>query len=149
MKSGRKKGCIPWNKNKAFGLYGTAFYRAWVNMKTRCTNRKTTDYINYGGRGIIICDEWKNFEGFYKDMYLTYKVGLTLDRVNNNGNYSKENCRWVDRKIQASNRRSNRLLNFNGVEKTLTEWANFLKIKRSTLAQRYYVYNWSIEKCLK
>ena len=117
-------------------------------MKRRCYNKNCSDYPRYGGRGIIVCSEWQSFKGFLNDMEKTFKKGLTLDRINNNGNYELKNCRWTTRKIQAINRRNTKFFEFNGLKKTLTDWAKYIGIKRSTIAQRFYVYKWSIEKCL-
>lgn len=113
-------------------------------MKTRCTNEKVNCFKNYGGRGINFCDKWETFGGFFDDMYLSYKDNLTLERVDNNGNYSKENCRWATKKEQARNRRTTNLIR----GKTLAEWSEILGIKRSTLAQRFYVYGWSVDRVL-
>lgn len=101
-------------------------------------------YKIYGGRGITYHNDWCLFKNFYHDMISNYKDNLTLDRIDNNGNYCKENCRWITMKENCRNKRNNNLL----YGKTLSEWSNLLKIKRSTLAQRYYVYGWSIDKTL-
>lgn len=120
---------------------------AFRNMHQRCFNKKIPDYCNYGGRGITICCKWMTLEGFIEDMLDSFKEGLTLDRVDVNGNYCKENCRWVTRKVQGNNTRRNRYIEYNGVIKTLSEWGEYLKIKSSTLRQRYYVYKWSLDRC--
>lgn len=82
-------------------------------------------------------------------METTHEEGLHLDRINNNKGYSKQNCRWTDAITQNNNRRNNRLFEFMNKKLTLSQWARELGINRSTLAQRFYVYNWSIEKTLK
>jgi hypothetical protein len=123
-------------------------YQAWCNMKSRCDNPNYTNYQLWGGRGISYDSRWKIFENFAEDMYSTYKKGLTLDRIDNNSNYSKENCRWATRKEQNNNRRDNVLIEYKGISDTLLNWANYFKIKRSALAQRIYVYKWSIERAL-
>lgn len=127
------------------------FYRAWVNMKSRCGNKNTKDFNRYGGRGICVCDNWKEFDGFISDMLEKYYDNLTLDRIDNNGNYCKENCRWVTRTIQANNTRNvekaQRFL-FNGEILTIKEWAERFGIKRSTLYMRLNKYNFSINDAL-
>jgi hypothetical protein len=125
-------------------LYGTSIYGSWYNMKTRCNNPKSTNYKQWGGRGIKVCDEWNLFAGFLKDMQDSYFQGASIERIDNDGNYCKENCKWATRKEQCRNRGNNLFIK----GKTLSEWSEILGVKRSTLAQRYYVYNWSVDKCL-
>jgi hypothetical protein len=86
-------------------------YMAWTNMKTRCDNPNCTQYKWYGGRGISYCVAWKDFEHFYNDMFSSWQEGLTLDREDTNGNYNKDNCRWVTRQVQAENRNARGYLN--------------------------------------
>lgn len=117
-------------------------------MKYRCDNVNNSSYINYGARGITYTPKWKTFSGFLDDMEQSWEDGLTLDRIDVNGPYCKENCRWTDRKQQAINRRNTKLFKHKGQQKTLTDWSDELGIKRSTLAQRIYVYGWSVERAL-
>jgi hypothetical protein len=91
------------------------------NMKKRCDNPNCPDYKNYGGRGIRYCDKWKTFEGFWEDMQEGYSDELTLDRKDVNKGYSKDNCRWVNRYVQANNTRVNRLFEYNGQKLTLRQ----------------------------
>ena len=130
-------------RNKTHPLYIT-----WKLMRQRCLNPKATSYNSHGGRGISICDEWNDFKTFANDMESGYKPGLTLDRIDNDGNYSKQNCRWATKKQQANNRRKQKLVEFMGKRQTLTDWAKELGFNRSTLHQRFYVYKWSVEKVL-
>lgn len=121
------------------------------NMHTRCENPKDIGFHRYGGRGIVICNEWKNFDNFYNDVSPTYRSGLTLDRINNNGNYCKENCRWITKKEQARNTRNierAKHFTYKGITKTIREWAETVGIKRKTLSMRLLGYNWTIEKSL-
>lgn len=120
-------------------------------MKTRCFNKNRKDYFRYGGRGITVSKEWLIFKNFENDMLSTYKIGLTLERIDNNKGYFKNNCRWITKQEQALNTRNvekaKRFL-VNGVLKTIRELANEFNIKRSTLYMRLVYYEWSIEKAL-
>lgn len=87
------------------GLYNTKLYRLWNGIMQRCTNPNRIDYINYGGRGITVCDRWKNPKNFVEDMQSDYKQGLTIDRINPNGDYNPDNCRWTTKKVQSRNTR--------------------------------------------
>jgi len=134
--------------NYDISLYQTPIYRSWYNMKTRCYNIKCKHYSRYGGRGIKVCERWMTFEGFLKDMQYSYKEGLQLDRINNDGNYEPSNCRWTTSKVNSRNRSSNRLITHNGVTKTVAEWAEGSGIKSSLFRQRLYVNKMSMDECL-
>jgi len=129
-------------------LYQTGIYRSWASMKARCNRKTSHDYKNYGARGIKVSPKWESFAGFYEDMKDEYANGLSIERINNDGDYFKGNCKWATKKEQARNRRTTHLFEFNGKKQILTQWAEDLKIARSTLAQRFYVYGWPIEKVL-
>jgi hypothetical protein len=122
---------------------------AWKNMKQRCLNPNDPRYKYYGARGIKICDKWLYFDGFLEDMESGAKPGLTLDRIDNNGNYCKKNCRWVTMKEQNCHKRWNRKITLNGITKNLHQWSDSLGIKRSTITQRIDYYGWSIDRALR
>lgn len=99
-KCGDKQGSIT---NTKHGMHQSKTYGIWRAMIQRCTNPNTTHYNRYGGRGIKVCDRWRKFENFFDDMAVK-PPGLTLDRIDNNGDYCKENCRWVTHKENCNNR---------------------------------------------
>ena len=152
MDEKQKEGYHPWNEGKTMGLgIRHPFYQVWVNIKTRCYNPKYCLYHRYGGRGIAVCGEWKVFKNFYKDMFSSYKRGLSLDRIDNNKGYFKENCRWATAKEQANNTiKIERALRYTylGITKTIKEWAEIIGIKRTTLDKRLRVYKWPIGRAL-
>lgn len=138
------------------GLYGTKFYNTWANIKKRCKGL-VKESPNYKRMSIGYDPRWESFENFYIDMFDSFMEyagsnrknrNISIDRIDNTGGYSKQNCRWADPKTQTRNRSSNRVIEYNGIRKCLTDWAVEVGIKRSTLAQRYYVYKWDIAKCL-
>jgi hypothetical protein len=129
--------------------YNTELGIKWRTMKGRCFNPKAMGYHNYGGRGIKICDEWMIFANFYEwSIASGYAEGLTIERIDNDGDYCPENCKWVTRQEQANNRRTNRPLTLNGVTKNLGQWAIGLGISKGALKQRIDKYHWSIEDAL-
>jgi len=141
-------GCLGKSKRletlTTHGMAGTRIYQIWKGMHKRC---KDTSRKDYHGRGIIVCDEWLTFEQFYKDMGPTYRDDLSIDRINNDGNYSSNNCRWATRSIQNSNSRRNIMLTLRGKEVTLTQAANELSLAPRTLWKRINS-GWGIEKAM-
>ena len=125
---------------KQHGYYGTKTYKSWSEMLYRC--RKVGKKY-WHDKGVTVCDSWLDFRNFIKDMG-EKPPKTSIDRINNNGNYCKENCRWATQKMQCRNKNNNTLIK----GKTLSEWSEILGIKRSTLAQRYYVYGWSVDRVL-
>ena len=136
------------------GMSKAHFYRIWYRIFRVCNKPNHEKYLFYGGRGIKCF--WKSFEEFQDDMYESYlehykiygHLNTTIERVNNNGNYCKENCRWATRKEQARNRRNRKVITFNNQTKSITEWAEIKKIPKIALWLRLYRRNWSIEKSL-
>ena len=117
-------------------------------MLERCRNPKSISYKNYGGRGIVVDQRWvENFENFYADMGDPPTEGHTLDRRDNNGNYTKSNCRWSTKIEQANNRRNSNRLEWNGTIQTLAEWARQLNLAESTLRSRLRL-GWSVDETL-
>jgi len=116
-------------------------------MRNRCNNPNCPRYDDYGGRGIKVCDRWRLYRNFYADMG-DKPNEMTLDRIDNNGNYELNNCKWSTIKEQMNNKRNNRLFDIDGHTKTLAQWTEISGLKKSTVSQRFYAYNWSIIEAL-
>jgi len=112
-------------------------HMAWIAMNSRCNNPKNKRYDIYGGRGIRVCERWgSSYENFLEDMGLLPDSGLQIDRIDNDGNYEKTNCRWATTIQQANNKSSNRNITAFGKTQTLQEWSRETGIKRETIAMR-------------
>ena len=146
LKNGNTKSCGCFKVAKCIDMHtkhnlnNTKIYRIFYGIKDRCNNHKNHAYCNYGGRGIAICNEWKDdFQSFYNwSMANGYEEGLTIDRIDNDGNYCPENCRWTTRIEQQSNRRVNLYVYLNGKKMTITELARITGENRETLRRRYH-----------
>lgn len=126
----------------------SAEYETWQGVLKRCTNPRSKSYRYYGGRGITVCDRWlESFENFLADMG-PRPAGKTLDRIDNNGSYCPENCRWATAKQQARNKGSNRLITWRGDTKTLVEWSEETGFSYRLLKQRIRKLGWPIERAL-
>ena len=143
VKNGHTKSCGCLGKH---GMSNTRVYNSWNAMKRRCYNKNDKDYKRWGGRGITVCDEWLSFINFYSDMGERPEK-MTLDRINNDLGYSKENCKWSTQKEQTNNTRRNVFLTFNNKTLTVSQWAEELEISKFTLFERIR-RNWNIEKIL-
>ena len=127
------------------GLTRTPEFYIWRTMKARCYNPKQQAYPRYGGRGITICDEWiDSVETFYKDMGARPTPKHQLDRIDNDGNYSRNNCRWATPLINSNNRSTNRLITFNNETLTEAQWCKRAGIGRGNVAKRL-AKGWSVE----
>ena len=158
LKSGRSRSCgcfqmevarLAGQYSVSHGMSRTRLYSEWKSMKARCYKKSGKDYFNYGGRGITVCPEWRDSFEAFRDWAMAngYRDDLTLDRKDSNGPYSPENCRWATGKEQANNKRSSRLVSFNGETKTIAQWAESSGIGVQTI--RYRLDNgWSVERAL-
>lgn len=149
LKSGHTKSCGCTNKRRTtHGKSNTRLFKVWTSMKQRCQNENDSKYNDYGGRGIKVCEEWSDFDCFFLwSSNNGYKEGLTIDRINNDGDYAPGNCRWTTRKIQMSNRRNTIYLEYNGEKRSLSEWSDIVGVKRKTLDSRYRK-GWTEERIL-
>jgi len=131
------------------GLYKTKLYHVWEKMKSRCNNPSNRNYPDYGGRGIFIGNEWNDFLPFYQwSLKNGYKEGLTIDRINNDGGYSPDNCRWITRTENANNKRNNHWIEWNGENKTVAQWARLLDMKYATLFARLFISKMSLDEAM-
>lgn len=126
------------NRDNAHHKAGTRLYSIWAGIKERCFNSNHKNYDRYKGRGITMCDEWKDdFMSFYNWAIKNgYKNGLTIERINNDGNYSPANCRWATREEQANNTSRNHFIVFNGEKHTIADWAKKFDIDYKRLNNR-------------
>lgn len=130
----RSCGCL---SGELHGMTKTPEYRTWHHMNERCSNPNNRTYKNYGGRGIFVCEQWRNsFTTFYKDMGPRPSSKHSIDRINNNGNYEPGNCRWATIKEQNGNTRYNHVITFNNQTMIVTDWAKQLGIGCAALISR-------------
>lgn len=131
------------------GLSETPEYIAWACMIHRCHNPQNRRYASYGGRGITVCDRWRSsFLMFLRDVGKRPSEGMTLERVDNNGNYEPLNCRWASQQEQAYNRRDNRIVIIGGLARPISWWSKTAGIRGTTLSGRLKA-GWSPERLLQ
>lgn len=146
LRSGHVKSCGCLSKESTairsttHGMYGSPTHKAWIGMKARCNNPNIKHFKHYGGRGIKVCKQWNKFESFYKDMG-EKPEGLTLERIDTNGNYEPSNCKWATWKEQERNRTNNRLITYRGKTQCLAAWAEEKEIVYSALLWRLDKYS--------
>lgn len=135
------------NRKTTHNLTNTPLYAEWARIKRRCYNKNMKCYKDYGGRGITVCKEWLNDPASFIEWSKShgYHEGLSLDRIDNNGGYSPDNCRWTTKKVQANNTRRNHYITFNKETHTLSEWSEKMNINYSVLKYRIKS-GWSVEK---
>lgn len=121
------------------GMYHTKFYNTWRSMTTRCRGTCGEDSkTKYRDKGITVCEKWQSFKGFYEDMYSSYIEGLTIDRIENDKGYYKENCRWATPTQQANNRGNTVRIEYNGENLTMREWSDKTGTPFYIIRNRYY-----------
>lgn len=129
-------GCAKKGLRKTHGKTKTAVYITWMNMKERCRNPHVKRYEQYGGRGISVCERWQSFEQFFEDMGDLPFSGAQIDRIDNDGNYTPENCRWTDRKQNSRNKRSNIVVEYHGRKMCAAELAELTNMHAGILRYR-------------
>lgn len=151
LKSGNTKscGCLIKEINSSKTQHTKEkLYYVWAGMKSRCNNPNANGYEDYGGRGITVCDEWNGEHDYINfkiwAMNNGYEEGLSIDRIDVNGNYEPNNCRWVTQKIQTRNMRNNLNITYKGETHVLQDWAEILNINPNTLYHRIYTLHWNI-----
>ena len=135
---------------KTHGAYKTRIYQTWLGMKGRCYNERNSRYPNYGGRGITVCEEWRDSFEAFRDWAMAngYRDDLTIERKDVNGDYCPENCCWATQKEQQNNRSNNLMLTHNGKTQTITQWAKETGINEMALRSRIKKLNWTPERAL-
>lgn len=128
----------------------TRLHRIWLGMKDRCNNPNNPRYSDYGGRGICVCDNWNCSYESFRDWSLLngYEQHLSIDRIDVDGNYEPQNCKWSTNKEQQNNMRTNKLLTYKGETHSISEWSEITGINKSTLSKRINRSGWSVEKAL-
>ena len=153
--SGKTISCGCYQKENAskssikHGMKNTRLYQCWRNMKSRCYNPNSTEFYLYGGRGIVVCEEWHSFEPFYEwAMTNGYRIDLTIDLIDNNGNYEPGHCRWSTPQEQALNRSTKVMITFNGVTKHISEWDKDIGATKSGRVRARLNAGWDIKKAV-
>ena len=152
LRTGRTLSCGCLGKEKRKQVYtkhnmtGSPTFIIWVSMKQRCFNPNQSDYLCYGGRGITVCARWLSFPNFLEDMGERPK-GLSLDRIDNDGNYAPENCRWATRTEQANNMRSNCNITVNNKTHTIAEWESIQGFSKGVIGYRIR-HGWTPKKAI-
>lgn len=157
LKSGATQSCgcfqreVAAKANFSHGLHGTRLYSIWQGMNARCYRKTNISYKHYGGKGIIVCDEWRDdFQAFYDwAMANGYRDGLTLDRIEGTKGYCPDNCRWVTWKKQGNNTARNRVIQYRGEAHTMAEWSDILHMDYWLLSGRINELGWSVEKAFE
>ena len=139
-------GCFHKSKITSHGLYKSVHYSRWQNMVSRCNNPKSTAYMNYGGRGIKVCEAWMNVERFIEDLPEGYFDGAEIDRIDNDGDYEPGNVRWSSPGDNCDNRRTGRLITAHGKTQSLRKWAEETGIDERLIWSRIESLGWSDER---
>lgn len=151
--SGKSRSCGCYNsdvvveRNTIHGLSSSSEHMIWCSLLQRCTNPRHVRYADYGGRGITVCESWLKFENFYADMGPRPSKDRSLDRIDNDGPYCKENCRWATRKEQNNNTRANKLVTHGDLTMTISQWSVIYGVPSSVISYRLR-NGWAVEESL-
>jgi len=154
IRDGRVKSCgclhdiLPIKHGQAKNGERGLTYRTWSNIRRRCLNPNAHEYESYGGRGIRICDRWEDFAAFVEDMGERPSQRHSIDRIDPEGDYTPDNCRWATPKQQGRNRRNNRTLTYKGETLCLSEWSERIGISLNAIASRLDVCGYTVEEAL-
>lgn len=159
LKTGATVSCGCWKieRTTKHGLSKTRLSGVWSKMKSRCNNNKAKDYKWYGAKGVFVCKEWENnFKEFYDwSIGSGYMVGLSIDRINQDGPYTPENCRWISIKDQQNNKKNNRVIKYNGSDYNLVTAIRMFSnefhpgVTESLVRSRISGYGWDFSKAIK
>lgn len=147
-------GCLRFDNvppNKTHGMSETVTFNTWSRMLDRCYNKNNKSHHNYGGRGIQVCLRWQGpsgFVNFLEDMGERPSEKHSLDRIDNEGHYAPNNCRWATRLQQANNKRNNVILEYKGEKRTMGEWSRIVKIPIALIWDRIFVRHWDVSDAL-
>lgn len=140
-------GCLVRESNGSHLMSGTPTYNAWRAMIDRCSRPSHKQYARYGGRGITVAHEWQRFDGFLANMGVC-PDGLSLDRIDNDGNYEPGNCRWATNFVQSNNTHWNVFYELHGERKTVSQWARQYGLKPITIKNRIRLLGWTVENAI-
>lgn len=159
LMNGHTQSCGCYNKdiirsrnkeNRKYKYCNTRIYDCWKDMLRRCYNNDDEKYHTYYEKGITVCEEWHDFKIFQEwALNNGYQDNLTIDRIDNNGNYCPENCRWTTLKIQANNTSRNRKIEYQGEIKTLAQWCDQFNLPYKIIENRINRYNWAINEAFE
>lgn len=142
LRNGQTRSCgclrreVTIARSRSHGLRHSPEYRIWFSMHQRCRNVRVRNHANYGGRGITVCPQWDDFATFYQDMGPRPSAQHSIERIDNNGPYAAENCRWATRVEQGRNKRNNRLITLAGMTRPLSAWAEDAGLRYGLVMQR-------------
>jgi hypothetical protein len=141
-------GCLQRETATKHGLWQHPLYAKWRAMHLRCGDPRDKRYADYGGRGIAVCDRWKDLTAFVEDMEPSYSKGLELDRIDTDGGYEPDNCRWATHTEQARNKRSNIQITHDGRKMTVAEWCVVYGMSYGTVWERIKILGWDPVKAI-